>query len=78
MFASIQFRDPNFQRNMPYIAFVAIKDIPAKVEFSFDYDPGEAVRKPKGKGKGKGKVKIPEGAKTCMCGATVCRGWVRV
>lgn len=47
---------------LPFIAFVAKEDIPAKTELTFDYDPREAERleanhkkKKKGKGKGKGK-----------------------
>lgn len=63
---------------MPYIAFVAIKDIPARTELTFDYDP--AATREAAKGKGKGKAKIPEGAKPCECDAdpSQCRGWVRV
>jgi histone-lysine N-methyltransferase SUV39H len=67
---------PQLQMNTPYLAFVALKDIRAGTEFTFDYDPNA---KTKSKGKGKGKIKIPPGAKPCMCGASgVCRGWVRV
>jgi histone-lysine N-methyltransferase SUV39H len=64
--------------NTPYLAFVALNDIRAGTEFTFDYDPS-AKTKGRGKGKGKGKNKIPPGAIPCMCGASgVCRGWVRV
>jgi len=58
---------------------VALDDIQAGTELTFDYDPGEAGTKTKAKGKGKGKIKIPPGAKPCMCGVSAqCRGWVRV
>ncbi|KAF8233816.1 SET domain-containing protein [Tricholoma matsutake] len=67
------------ERNAPYLAFVALKDIQAGTEFTFDYSPGDAGTTTKVQGKGKGKIKIPSGAKPCMCGASHgCRGWVRV
>jgi len=68
------------EMNTPYLAFVALKDIPAWTELTVDYDPGATKIKGqgRGRGKGKGKTKIPPGAKPCMCGATaICRGWVR-
>lgn len=62
--------------NMPYLAFVAIKDIPGGEELTLDYNPAaaEATRK----GKGKGKIKKPLGSRDCMCGAETCRGWVQI
>ena len=69
--------------NTPYLFFCALKDIPAKCELTFDYDPCESdfeerTQKRKGKGK-KGKKKlIPEGAISCKCGEDRCRQWVRV
>ena len=62
---------------MPYLAFVATRDIPEREELTFEYDPA-AARTRKKKGQGKGKKKIPQGAKRCECGAEVCRQWVRV
>jgi len=50
-------------------------DIPAKTEFTFDYDPRAAerimlaqTRKDKKKGV------VPKGAKICACGTEACRG----
>jgi len=66
--------------NMPYVAFVALQDIEARTELTFDYDPAAARAAIKGKGKVKknGKGKIPRGARGCMCGEERCRGWVGV
>ena len=61
--------------NMPYNAFVATKDIPARVELTLDYDP--AAARAHGK-KGKGKKTVPKGAKPCHCGELSCRRWVRM
>ncbi|KAJ7597106.1 hypothetical protein C8J56DRAFT_919218 [Mycena floridula] len=52
-----------------YLAFVAAVDIPAGVEFRFDYDPSLADE-PRSE-------KAPVGAQQCQCGAERCRGWVR-
>ncbi|KAI0825241.1 hypothetical protein BC628DRAFT_1374165 [Trametes gibbosa] len=62
--------------NQPYLAFVAIEDIPARTEMTIDYDPeaGEEARTTKQKGR----QAVPEGARECMCGTASCRGWVRV
>ncbi|KAF8629520.1 hypothetical protein AX17_005646 [Amanita inopinata Kibby_2008] len=77
----------------PYIIFYAMQDIPAKSEFTVDYDPSagdyevKVKRKKKGKGKKKwGKNKgnkekvrdLPPGAILCKCDEETCRGWVRV
>ena len=60
---------------MPYLAFVATRDIAAREELTFEYDPAAARMPAK---KGKKKLRIPEGAKHCECGAEVCREWVWV
>ncbi|KAI0358931.1 SET domain-containing protein [Trametes cingulata] len=62
--------------NQPYLAFVAMEDIPERTELTIDYDPkaGEEART----SKQKGRQVIPEGARVCMCGTDSCRGWVRV
>ncbi|KAG6861171.1 hypothetical protein C0995_002978 [Termitomyces sp. Mi166 len=66
--------------NMPYIAFVAAKDIPAGTEFSFDYDPRatKKYREKREAAKGKPKYIIPKGRKPCSCGSGLglCRGYV--
>ena len=63
---------------MPFLAFVAVRDIPAKTEFTVDYNPG-AQKKGKGKGKGKKKANVnlkPLDAKPCHCGADACRDMI--
>jgi len=68
----------------PFLVFCALKDIPAKCELTFDYDPcasdaeARTLQKQKGKGKKKKKKSIPEGAILCECGEESCRRWVRV
>ncbi|KAF8958465.1 hypothetical protein BDZ97DRAFT_1841573, partial [Flammula alnicola] len=65
---------------MPYIAFVATEDIPARTEFTFDYDPkvGKeiALAKSKWKKKGKPPIIIPEGSRLCFCESRECRGYL--
>jgi len=67
---------------MPYIAFVAAEDIPARTEFTFDYNPAaaaaeEAIRSKAKKGKAfRPRVKRPEGAEDCFCNSTRCRGFI--
>jgi hypothetical protein len=39
----------NIQMNTPYLAFVALKDIPAGTELTFDYDPGGSRSKKRGR-----------------------------
>jgi len=67
---------------MPYIAFVAAEDIPARTEFTIDYNPAaaaaeEAARSKAKKGKSfRPPVKRPEGAEDCCCNAIKCRGFI--
>ncbi|KAF8811174.1 SET domain-containing protein [Phlegmacium glaucopus] len=63
---------------MPFIVFVASCDIPARTEFTFDYDPKaaqQALQKSKKK-KGKRPEAVPEGAIPCLCGSSQCRGYL--
>lgn len=67
---------------MPYIAFVAAEDVPARTEFTFDYNPAaaaaeEATRSKKKKGKTfRVQVTRPGGAEDCFCNSTRCRGFI--
>ncbi|KIM46578.1 hypothetical protein M413DRAFT_65153 [Hebeloma cylindrosporum] len=67
---------------MPYIVFVAAKDIPARTEFTFDYNPAaamaeEAARAKTKKGKAlRIQLDRPEGREDCFCDSTRCRGFV--
>ncbi|KAJ7815247.1 SET domain-containing protein [Mycena olivaceomarginata] len=67
--------------NMPYLAFVAMQDIPAYVELTFDYNPAHQSewdsRKYQEKSQSK-KNKIKNGRTSCLCGASQCRGWLPV
>jgi len=62
---------------MPYIAFFAIRDIPAGEELTIDYHPSaeEEVAANTEEGKGKGKM-LPT-ALLCQCGTRQCRGWIK-
>ncbi|RPD81568.1 SET domain-containing protein [Lentinus tigrinus ALCF2SS1-7] len=62
--------------NQPYLAFVAMKNIPPRTELTIDYDPKAAEEARRSKGKHR--QRTPEGARHCMCGSANCRGWVRV
>jgi histone-lysine N-methyltransferase SUV39H len=61
--------------NIPYLAFVITRDIPARAELTVDYNPQAGAAQKKGKGRAK-KKRIPDGAKLCMCGEEDCRGWL--
>ncbi|KAJ6480253.1 hypothetical protein C8R45DRAFT_1004964 [Mycena sanguinolenta] len=74
-----------YQR-IAFLAFIALGPIPARTEFTFDYDPREqrdyekAVAEAKmagGKGKTNVKLRRPRGAANCVCGTEKCREWVR-
>ncbi|KAF4619229.1 hypothetical protein D9613_004892 [Agrocybe pediades] len=59
---------------LPFIAFVAVEDIPARREFTFDYSPKDSMAYHTSGGKAK--KKKPKGATTCHCGTLVCRGYI--
>jgi histone-lysine N-methyltransferase SUV39H len=68
-------RDVPPANGLPFIAFVALADIPAKEEFTFDYDPRAAERIMLArKAKKKGSTIVSEGGRICYCGAEACRG----
>ncbi|KIJ16757.1 histone-lysine N-methyltransferase [Paxillus involutus ATCC 200175] len=57
--------------NMPYMAFVASKNISAGTELTIDYHPyGEEEVDEKGK--------KPANARVCRCGSKSCRGWMKL
>jgi histone-lysine N-methyltransferase SUV39H len=60
---------------MPYVAFYAIRDIPAGEELTIDYDPiaGEEMAA----GAEEGKRKMSPIALSCKCGAVQCRGQIK-
>lgn len=61
-----------WQSGLPFIAFVAVKDIPAREEFTFDYSPNDSMAyHTKGKLK-----KKPKGSTTCHCDSERCRGYI--
>lgn len=54
--------------NMPYVAFVACRDIPAGTELTIDYQPyWDEDMSPTAK----------RAAERCKCGSRQCRGWYR-
>ena len=64
---------PRAQVKQPYLAFVATQNIPARTEFTINYDPkSEQDSQESSNGE------MPRGARECMCGAAKCRGWVKV
>jgi len=60
----------------PFVVFVASCDIRAGTEFTLDYNPKAAERELQRRKKGKTREKIPEGAMTCLCGSSQCRGYL--
>ncbi|KAF9000923.1 SET domain-containing protein [Hymenopellis radicata] len=54
--------------NTPYIAFAAKRRIPAREEFTFDYQPSIPKDAPM--------PIVPRGASQCECGSDNCCGWV--
>ena len=53
---------------MPYVAFVACRDIPAGTELTIDYQPyWDEDMSPTAK----------RAAERCKCGSRQCRGWYR-
>jgi [histone H3]-lysine9 N-trimethyltransferase SUV39H len=63
---------------MPFVVFVAARDIIAGTEFTFDYNPkaAEQALENRKKKKGKRPEEIPEGAVLCLCGSSQCRGYL--
>ncbi|KIK92408.1 hypothetical protein PAXRUDRAFT_147412 [Paxillus rubicundulus Ve08.2h10] len=57
--------------NMPYMAFVASKNIPAGTELTINYHPH-------GEDEVDEKRKKPAGASACSCGSKSCRGWMKL
>ncbi|KAA1468272.1 SET domain-containing protein [Dentipellis sp. KUC8613] len=64
------------ENNAPYLAYTALKDIPARTELTLDYNPGATEIFARKKGK-KSMKSLPEGIKECLCGAERCRGYVQ-
>ncbi|KAJ6551856.1 hypothetical protein B0H19DRAFT_1264485 [Mycena capillaripes] len=64
--------------NLPYLAFVAQRDIDAYSELSFDYSPTRQLEFEEKKFREKGKAKRNRAKKEtrCICGAPNCRGWL--
>ncbi|KAG1832047.1 hypothetical protein EV424DRAFT_1369422 [Suillus variegatus] len=61
--------------HMPYVAFVAARDIPAAEELTIDYEPSAAEEMVEGTGKQKRKMSPT--ALLCKCSAKRCRGWIK-
>lgn len=61
--------------HMPYVAFVAARDIPAGEELTIDYEPSAAEEM--AEDTGKQKQKMSPTALACKCGAKRCRGWIK-
>ncbi|KAJ6480148.1 hypothetical protein C8R45DRAFT_1004763 [Mycena sanguinolenta] len=66
--------------NMPYLAFVATKNIPAFAELTFDYNPAHQTEFQLKKYREKAHTKKKKSKKQtrCLCGASQCRGWLSV
>lgn len=61
--------------HMPYVAFVAARDIPVGEELTIDYEPSAAEEMVEGTGKQKRKMSPT--ALLCKCDAKQCRGWIK-
>lgn len=61
------------ERQLHYLAFFAIKDIPAGQEVLIDYDPSLALQPPLDS---QGIAGLPSEVTRCMCGSSNCRGRV--
>ncbi|KAJ6494069.1 SET domain-containing protein, partial [Mycena vitilis] len=66
--------------NMPYLALVATKNIPAYTELTFDYNPAHQTEWELKRYREKSRSKMSKGKKQtrCLCGARECRGWLSV
>ncbi|KAJ7769163.1 hypothetical protein DFH07DRAFT_807059 [Mycena maculata] len=79
------------EQNVAFLAFIATQFIPARTEFTFDYDPKAQrafveAEEATGKGKRRSSAGLPssrgtdvDGVVGCKCGAERCRGvvWMR-
>ena len=65
-----------YQTGTPFVVFVASCDIRAGTEFTLDYNPKAAEQELQKRKKGKTREMIPEGAMTCLCGSSQCRGYL--
>ena len=65
-----------YQTGTPFVVFVASCDIRAGTEFTLDYNPKAAEQELQKRKKGKTREKIPDGAMTCLCGSSQCRGYM--
>ncbi|KAJ7240185.1 hypothetical protein C8J57DRAFT_1727142 [Mycena rebaudengoi] len=66
--------------NMPYLALVATEDIPAFTELTFDYNPAHQTEWELKRYREKMRSKKNKSKKQtrCLCGASICRGWLSV
>ncbi|KAJ7242684.1 SET domain-containing protein, partial [Mycena rebaudengoi] len=66
--------------NMPYLALVATEDIPAFTELTFDYNPAHQTEWELKRYREKTRSKKNKSKKQtrCLCGASICRGWLSV
>ncbi|KAJ6480150.1 SET domain-containing protein [Mycena sanguinolenta] len=66
--------------NMPYLAFVATKNISAFTELTFDYNPAHQTEFQLKKYREKAHItrKKSKTRTRCLCGASQCRGWLSV
>ncbi|KAJ7080633.1 SET domain-containing protein [Mycena belliarum] len=74
------FYDTVPQDNLPYLAFMATRNICAYTELTFDYNPADqqAWEHKKFKEKGRAKKKRGKTQTQCRCGAENCRGWLSI
>ncbi|KAJ7244548.1 SET domain-containing protein [Mycena rebaudengoi] len=66
--------------NMPYLALVATENIPAFTELTFDYNPAHQTEWELKRYREKTRSKKNKSKKQtrCLCGASICRGWLSV
>ncbi|KAJ7485990.1 hypothetical protein B0H11DRAFT_1133593 [Mycena galericulata] len=72
-------------QKIAFLAFIATQFIPARTEFTFDYDPeaqrafetARSASDGKRRSSSKSQPPRPSEATDCVCGAELCRGWVR-
>lgn len=71
MFENLSFPITNqfLQTHMPYLAYVASEDIPARHEITIDYNPKAGLVKA-------GKKKAEKDMIRCLCRSERCRGFI--